>query len=109
MKNPFWLLILGLALSMPFLSCKKKTEVLEESEADPAEEVLDFYSPEADDASWVDSLLVKIEEERIADELAKMEDSLADYQIEEKSDEKEETAEESSENQQEEINLWMSI
>lgn len=104
MKNPFWLLILGLALSMPFLSCKKKTEVLEESEAEPAEEVLDFYSPEADDASWVDSLLVKIEEERIADELAKMEDSLADYQIEEKTDEKEETAEESSENQQEEIN-----
>ena len=43
----------------------------------------DFYSPALDNGAWVEELLARLEEERIADELASMEESLAEYQNEE--------------------------
>ena len=80
----------ALLLSVSFLSCKKKENVenpdaaIEELEEEPEEE--SFYSPAEDDASWVESLLARVEEERIAEELAKMEESLSEYQLDEETD-----------------------
>ena len=39
-----------------------------------------FYSPATDNASWVEEALARIEEERIAEELRAMEESLSDYE-----------------------------
>lgn len=92
LKSIFLFLIAVIAAEF-FISCKKKrpadlpgSEVEIQSEIE-SEEVSDsgknFYSPAEDDASWVDSLLVKLEEERIADELARMEESRLEYQMNE--------------------------
>ena len=83
------------------ISCKKKsqnenqenqnaqieqpgqTEVSEtETESDNNSD-FDFYSPACDNGEWVEELLARLEEERIADELSSMESSLSEYQNEE--------------------------
>ena len=76
-------------LSLSLISCKKKNPLVDEINSDTAkttepsdEELYNFYSPAEDDASWVESLLMQIEEERIAEELSKMESTLEDYQVE---------------------------
>ncbi len=88
-KRSLLFLLLALLLVPVNISCKrKKAEAEEAASAVPEpektveESIYNFYSPEADDAAWVESLLVKIEEERIAEELARMEESLSDYQLE---------------------------
>ena len=77
-------------LSACLMSCKKNKTVnsnqtdTENQKTKKSEDTeFDFYNPYEDDASWVESLLARVEEERIAEELAKMEDSLSEYQIEE--------------------------
>ena len=75
-------------------SCKKKEQVEEQEETVKSEldffkaemaadeeynqllALLDFYSPALDNGSWVEELLAHVEEERIAEELASMEESL---------------------------------
>lgn len=57
---------------------------------------IDLYNPALDDAAWVESVFARIEEERIAEELRVMEESLEEYQIDDgseliKADEEEET------------------
>ena len=83
------LLITSLVASILLISCKKKNPLVDEINSDTAkttepsdEELYNFYSPAEDDASWVESLLMQIEEERIAEELSKMESTLEDYQVE---------------------------
>ena len=44
-------------------------------------ESANFYVPETDKADWVEALLMKIEEERIAEEIRQMEESLEDYEL----------------------------
>ena len=68
-------------------SCTKKERGVnaEEEKEIPVEETKDennIYIPSDDDASWVEALLEHIEEERIAEELAKMEESVSEYQLE---------------------------
>lgn len=58
---------------------------------------IDLYNPALDDATWVESVFARIEEERIAEELRVMEESLEEYQIDDgseliKADEEEEPA-----------------
>lgn len=89
-KVRFSLFFMVIMVSMTFISCKKKnpdnqdinSEIVEPAEPTD-EELYNFYSPAEDDASWVESLLMQIEEQRIAEELSKMESSLEDYQVEE--------------------------
>ena len=97
------LLLLALTVMLPglIISCKKKEgqnpeELTEELLAEDNEEKAesDFYSPAEDDASWVEQLLMRIEEERIADQLAEMEESYSDYQLEDDSEKKKEEEEE---------------
>ena len=83
------LFFVAVILSLSVISCKKKNPVVDEINSDTAkttepsdEELYNFYSPAEDDASWVESLLMQIEEERIAEELSKMESTLEDYQVE---------------------------
>ena len=83
------LFFVAVILSLSLISCKKKNPVVDEINSDTAkttepsdEELYNFYSPAEDDASWVESLLMQIEEERIAEELSKMESTLEDYQVE---------------------------
>ncbi len=75
---------LSLLLLLLLSACKKRNQLVESEENLPPleeeKENYDFYSPFEDDASWVDSLLAQIEEERIAEELAKMEESFSEYQ-----------------------------
>ncbi len=88
----FSFLLLPVFLSVLLVACNKKNKeeasaaqssALELSEEKNASlEETDFYSPAEDDASWVDSLLARVEEERIAEELARMEESLSEYQLE---------------------------
>lgn len=57
---------------------------------------IDLYNPALDDATWVESVFARIEEERIAEELRVMEESLEEYQIDDgseliKADEEEES------------------
>lgn len=95
----FLILLSAVFLAAALLSCKKKTSAIEEETtlAEASPEVLtnknpgpeelgnseySFYSPAEDDASWVEALLLKIEEERIAEELAKMEAEMEEYQPE---------------------------
>ena len=57
---------------------------------------IDLYNPALDDATWVESVFARIEEERIAEELRVMEESLEEYRIDDgseliKADEEEET------------------
>ena len=88
------LFILCFVTLLLLVSCKKKTAAAEgqtvtegETEENTVKENPEvFYNPAEDDASWVDSLLMKLEEERIAQELAKMEESRSEYQQEEADD-----------------------
>ena len=89
-KSILLILCVSAILSFVFISCKKKgeevpaaglTEINETEEKAPENEY-DFYNPYEDDASWVEALLAQIEEERIAEELAEMENSYSDYQLE---------------------------
>ena len=83
------------------ISCKKKTqnenqenqnaqieqsgqtEVSETETESETDSDFDFYSPACDNGEWVEELLARLEEERIADELSSMESSLSEYQNEE--------------------------
>ncbi len=60
-----------------------KKEQLENQEDQNTDFSLDteIYVPALDDAMWVESVLARIEEERIAEELRVMEESLEEYQI----------------------------
>ena len=63
---------------------------------------IDLYNPALDDATWVESVFARIEEERIAEELRVMEESLEEYQIDDaseliKADEEESTMNSESE------------
>lgn len=95
----FLILLSAVFLAAALLSCKKKTSAIEGETtlAEASPEVLtnkdsgpdslekseySFYSPAEDDASWVEALLLRIEEERIAEELAKMEAEVEEYQME---------------------------
>lgn len=62
-----------------------KKEQLENQEDQNTDFSLDteIYVPALDDAMWVESVLARIEEERIAEELRVMEESLEEYQISE--------------------------
>ncbi len=91
-------LISILLSSAIFLSKKSKRGEAEESK-NHNEELsfdIDLYNPALDDATWVESVFARIEEERIAEELRVMEESLEEYQIDDgseliKTDEEEET------------------
>lgn len=88
LKVRFFLLVLTAAAMLSVLtSCRKKN--ISESEdknieqTEQENEGLDFYNPAEDNALWVETLLARIEEERIAEELAKMEVELSEYQLDE--------------------------
>ncbi len=107
LRQSFLFSLIFLLLATLFVSCKKRgqqTDVENSAEEKSDEELYSFYSPAEDDASWVEELLMHIEEERIAEELSKMEDSLTEYQIDETPPELSETEEfaESEETQAEE-------
>lgn len=78
-----------------FMSCKEKdkepeteNDVSAENETEQSDdEVYDFYNPVDDNALWVDSALIRAEEERIAGELAEMEETLEEAQVEAEVDE----------------------
>ncbi len=107
-------LIFAACAGVMLLSCSKKEKGAEGEENQDAQveentNEYDFYLPSDDDASWVESLLARVEEERIAEELAKMEESVSEYQLDEddfaeddEADSDEEGAEENGE--EEEIN-----
>lgn len=121
LKLLFFILLLNLAGVLTF-SCKKgqkenliesQKQTEENAEASEPEEdysEYSFYSPATDNASWVEETLARIEEERIAEELRAMEESLSDYEEEglEYSEEnqpaeEEESEEASDENDQEDV------
>lgn len=97
-------LISILLSSAIFLSKKLKRGETEESK-NHNEELsfdIDLYNPALDDATWVESVFARIEEERIAEELRVMEESLEEYQIDDaseliKADEEESTMNSESE------------
>lgn len=97
-------LISILLSSAIFLSKKLKRGEAEESK-NHNEELsfdIDLYNPALDDATWVESVFARIEEERIAEELRVMEESLEEYQIDDaseliKADEEESTMNSESE------------
>ena len=96
-KNHFSLFFIILCISLIF-ACKKKPvtgeanqEITNANQTQPqvqaqtSEEIIpaslfDFYSPALDDGQWVEDLLAHLEEERIAEELNSMEESLAEYE-----------------------------
>lgn len=81
-------LISILLSSAIFLSKKLKRGESEESK-NHNEELsfdIDLYNPALDDATWVESVFARIEEERIAEELRVMEESLEEYQIDDASE-----------------------
>ncbi|MDY5818453.1 MAG: hypothetical protein SPK26_10540 [Treponema sp.] len=81
-------LISILLASAIFLSIKSKRGEAEESK-NHNEELsfdIDLYNPALDDATWVESVFARIEEERIAEELRVMEESLEEYQIDDASE-----------------------
>ena len=115
LKLLFFILLLSLAVILTF-SCKKgqkenlvesQKQTEENAEAPEPEEdysEYSFYSPATDNASWVEETLARIEEERIAEELRAMEESLSDYEEEglEYSEENQPAEEEESEEASEE-------
>ena len=115
LKLLFFILLLSLAGVLTF-SCKKgqkenliesQKQTEENAEAPEPEEdysEYSFYSPATDNASWVEETLARIEEERIAEELRTMEESLSDYEEEglEYSEENQPAEEEESEEASEE-------
>ena len=88
-KIHFLILFANAIFMLPFISCKKNkndasqelSEVSKDDEETELVSEVDFYDPSGDDASWVDNLLAQLEEERIAEELAAMEVSYLDYQL----------------------------
>ena len=81
-------LISILLSSANFLSIKSKRGEAEESK-NHNEELsfdIDLYNPALDDATWVESVFARIEEERIAEELRVMEETLEEYQIDDASE-----------------------
>lgn len=113
-------------LATLLVSCQKKERAVEKKEPAEGQEVstnkmqgsedlgkseYSFYSPAEDNASWVEALLLKIEEERIAEDLEKMESELAEYQLNtetEKTDDRQtevETSQDSLESQTTEKSL----
>ena len=81
-------LISILLSSAIFLSKKLKRGETEESK-NHNEELsfdIDLYNPALDDATWVESVFARIEEERIAEELRVMEESLEEYHIDDASE-----------------------
>jgi hypothetical protein len=91
-KRNNFLLVLSAFFLLTLFSCRKNdktpAEVASLSEDDNSdEELYNFYSPAEDDASWVEELLMRLEEERIAQELADMETSFSEYQLEEEAGE----------------------
>ncbi len=91
-KRNIFLLILSALFLLALFSCRKNeknpAEVVSLSEDNNSdEELYNFYSPAEDDASWVEELLMGLEEERIAQELADMETSFSEYQLEEEAGE----------------------
>ena len=115
LKLLFFILLLSLAGVLTF-SCKKgqkenliesQKQTEENAEAPEPEEdysEYSFYSPATDNASWVEETLARIEEERTAEELRAMEESLSDYEEEglEYSEENQPAEEEESEEASEE-------
>lgn len=104
-KKVFFLIVL-ISLIAAVFSCKKKNVETEALSENPSEDIssessYDFYLPSEDDADWVDSVLLQAEEERIANELSKMEDTFSEYQFDE-SEVKNEDEEGVSENPAEE-------
>ena len=82
-KLNFFFSLIILSSLLIIISCKKtKTELENEQPEEKKEELYDFYSPAEDNAAWVEELLIRLEEERIAEEISKMEDSLSEYQLE---------------------------
>lgn len=81
-------LISILLSSAIFLSKKLKRGEAEESKNNNEELSfdIDLYNPALDDATWVESVFARIEEERIAEELRVMEESLEEYQIDDASE-----------------------
>ncbi len=107
LKVRFILLVLFAASLLSVLtSCRKKnTSESAENNTEQTEqenEGLDFYSPAEDNALWVETILARIEEERIAEELAKMEEDLSEYQLDEEELEVDEEASEEEEQLEEE-------
>ncbi len=78
--------LLTLLFSVLIISCKKKngkgdtTVSAVENEKKEADEN-SIYLPSEDDGSWVEALLMRLEEERIAEQLAEMEDSRLNYEL----------------------------
>ena len=115
LKLLFFILLLSLAGVLTF-SCKKgqkenliesQKQTEENAEAPEPEEdysEYSFYSPATDNASWVEETLARNEEERTAEELRAMEESLSDYEEEglEYSEENQPAEEEESEEASEE-------
>ncbi|WP_022930844.1 hypothetical protein [Treponema bryantii] len=87
-KSAFLIIFASAFLSLCFISCKKNeklSDVQEEAEKSQKEKKdsdNSFYNPYDDDASWVEPLLARLEEERIAEELARMEESYSEYELE---------------------------
>ena len=81
-------LISILLSSAIFLSKKLKRGESEESKNhnDELSFDIDLYNPALDDATWVESVFARIEEERIAEELRVMEETLEEYQIDDASE-----------------------
>ena len=115
LKLLFFILLLSLAGVLTFSCTKGQKENLIESQKqteenaeapEPEEDYSEysFYSPATDNASWVEETLARIEEERIAEELRAMEESLSDYEEEglEYSEENQPAEEEESEEASEE-------
>lgn len=110
-KSVFLIIFASAFLSLCFISCKKNKEASEtqdqtennQKEKKSSEE--SFYNPYDDDASWVEPLLARLEEERIAEELARMEESYSEYELENQEVPEEEKSDlTAEEEQQEELN-----
>ena len=71
----------------------KRAAVESENRDEELSQQEEIYSPALDDGAWVESLLARIEEERIAEELRAMEESLEEYAEADEVVESDETAE----------------
>lgn len=88
-KTILLILLSFIIIFLSFISsCKKQKNNVPEDDTQPAIKIEEkseseesFYSPAEDKADWVESLLAHIEEERIAEELAQMEEDNDDYKL----------------------------
>ncbi len=105
------ILLILLSCNIIFLSflssCKKQKNNVPEEDSQTVIEVENkteseesFYSPAEDKADWVESLLAHIEEERIAEELAQMEEDNADYQFLDEDSEEDDDSEDLEEDEE---------